>query len=287
MHRPRGCGHHARGVLDGIRHGIVSQRRGIDLPRSRDLVGDHAVRAVVRVATTVHVALATLDVGVCTAAQRHHDAAVVLGARGPGTLLRTLRSARSLGRGLIAAARTGVIREQGSHSAAGSHNAHDKGNPAGNGDENPAAHGARALLPAAALGVGAGLLCPGGRLRTRPDTRPQHAHFARRLAATQAAPLFALLHASLGVARGTDAGALLARLFRHVTRDANAVSPPATLVVVLPVCHEPSPIRSRPPNPAFSTFKDSKRRGLQLKPARPPRGAHHATVSSRGASCPR
>ena len=239
-----------------------------------------------RVAAAVHVILAPLDVGVRAAPQRHHDAAVILensGLCGLSRILRGIRSLLALCSGSIAASRAAKGRQRQPRSSTGNHNTNDKRGYAGNGDNDSTAHGTGALLLAVTLGVRTGLLGPGGRLRAIPVPGAQHAHVTCRLATM----LPALLHAPLDVARGTGAGDLLDRILWHVARNANVVTLDAAPVVVLPVCHEPSPIRLRPPNTAFSTLKDSKARSLQLKPARPPRGAHHATVSSRGAPCPR
>ena len=98
--------------------------------------------------------------------------------------------------------------------------------------------------------------------------RSKHAHVARPLAATVCAVLLRMLASAI-----RRAGDLLARLLRHVSRDANVVSPSTSPVVVLPVHHEPSPIQPGPPNSSFLTLKDSKGRGLQLGMRARPRRA--------------
>ena len=291
----RGRGDHARGVLDGVGHGVVAKRCGVDLAGGRDFVGDHAVVAVVRVAAAVDVALAMLDVGVGTAAERHHDAAVVLGSGcGLGPLARVLRGVRALlaRRGGLAALVLAAKRRKGEpRSPMCRDQADGKRHSTRDGDDDPAANGAGALLLAMALGIRAGLLRPGGRLRACGLCGHEHAHLAGALATTLARPLAGALVSPHGLlaSRAANArlGTIRVRSLGDVARDADVVPPHASPVVVLPVCHEPSPIRSWPPNTTFSALKDSKARGLQLRHARPAQARDKQTASWRGTPCPR
>ena len=141
-----------------------------------------------RVAASINVALAAFDIGVCASAERHHNATVVRGSS-PCALVSILRirgALRCLGASIIIRACP-----KGRQGEAGAtlchHNANDKRYHAGNGDENPTAHGTGALFLAVTLGVSLSLFRPGRRLRAKLTLGAQNAHLIGGMAVSLAA----------------------------------------------------------------------------------------------------